>query len=161
MNERERVTIFGDVSYTPIAYIRRFMETTRHLYGGTYPSHQAGLPDEAVICRTRATLTEAGILDTSPIILCSSAEDRMRQILENCSLRRRKNGAGLYWIVDENPNSLTAAVRSIRDQNDHEQAEILAVLTITKLNSTQMSDYRDIVTGIRVVTVPLLYHVPT
>lgn len=157
----ERVTIFGNIIGIPPDFIRRFTETTGNLYGGAYPNHVQGLPDEIAIRETQEVLTQAGILDTSPIILCRSAEEKMRRILEECSLRRRQNGPGLYWIVDSDPDSLAAAVISIIDEINPQQTELLPAITLTGFNVTRPFDRRDLVSGVRVVALPLLYCFPT
>lgn len=157
----ERVTIFGNIIDIPSDFIRRFRETTGTQYGGTYPSRRQDLPDEEVVRKTHEVLTQAGTLDTSPTILCSSNEEKMRRILDNCALRRRQNGPGLYWIVDSDPDSLAAAVRSIRDEINPQQAELLPRVTLTGFNVTRPFDRRDPVTGVRVVALSFLYCFPT
>ena len=159
MKSAERVTLFSDIKGINPRYIRMFTEATDHLYGGSYPNREQNLSDEDVKRRTKELLSEAGVSDCS-VILCNSIEERATQILQNCSLRRMQNGAGLYWIMDGNPHSFLEAVKSVMN-NDPLQTDILGSTTVITLGSQHTFDYVDAITEIRVVAFPTTYHFPT
>lgn len=150
----ERITIFGDITGIRADDIRTFVRATNHSYGGSYPGCQEDLANEEIVGSTRELLAEAGILDPFPIIPCRSAEERVRQILQNCRLRGMQNGAGFYWIIDRNPHSFVGAVKSVASEGNY-QADILrSTTTIIKLGLGQAFDQFDPVTEIRLVALP-------
>lgn len=150
----ERVTFFGDMTGIKPETICAFVKTTGHLYGGSYPNREENLPEEGIVSRTRELLAKAGVSNSSPITPCNSAEERARQILQNCSLRRRQHGEGLYWIIDRDPDSLAQAVKLVVTNGDPIQKEILKSITVIKLGPGQGSNYADKETGLSVAYLP-------
>lgn len=157
----ERVNIFGDLSGINASDIRTFVDTTNHSYGGSYPNREEDLSDEEVTRRTHELLTEGGVLDPFPITLCSTAQERVIQILRDCNLRRMQNRVGLYWIIDRDPQSFLESARSVKDTVDLQTAT-LSSITVVQVGSEQIFDRLDAVTGIRVISFPpALYRFPT
>lgn len=156
MSYAERVTIFGDITGIRAEDIAIFVRETNHSYGGSYPSCREGLTNEEVVKSTRELLVKAGILNHSPITVCRSTEEKTRRILQDCSLRMAQNGAGLYWIIDTDPDSLVRAIRNSTSSHP----DISRHLTIIRLNPEQPYDYVDQDTGVRLVGL-LHYRFPT
>lgn len=156
MGYAERVTIFGDITSIRAKDIATFVRETNHSYGGSFPSCQEGLTDEEVVRSTRELLLKAGILNSSPITLCRSTEEKTRRILQDCSLRMAQNGTGLYYIIDRDPDSLAKAFRNSTSSHP----DILSHITVIRLNPRQPYDYVDQDTGVRLVDLPR-YRFPT
>ncbi|MDD5416298.1 MAG: hypothetical protein PHE48_04870 [Candidatus Daviesbacteria bacterium] len=156
----ERVIIVGDITDIRPKEISDFVKRANSLCGGIYPNREQNLPDTEMVKRTRALLTAAGVPDSLPIILCSSPEERARQILENLSSRRAQNGEGSYWIIDRNPSTLLAAVKSMTDSNNPLHADILKSITVIGFGAA--FDHLDPATGIRITILPRpFYPFPT
>lgn len=153
MVSSERVNIFGDIVGINPRDIGIFVEVTNHSYGGSYPNCEEDLPDEEVVRKTRELLAKGGIPDSSPVTLCSTTQERAIQILQECNLHWRQNGAGLYWIIDRNPHAFLKVVKSVRS-NSGLQADLLRSITLVELSAPQAFDYKDTVTRIRVVAFP-------
>lgn len=148
----ERVTFFGNIRDTKPREIRAFIERTNHLYGGIYPSRETNLSDEEVVRRSRKLLVEAGVPNDLPLVLCSSNQERARQVLQSCMRRSQENGTGLYWIIDQNPNSFAEVVKSMASDAINYPPVILKALTVIKLGSTYVFDHLDPDTGMRLVS---------
>lgn len=152
----EHIILLGDLSGIKPTDLQTFVETTHHRqYGGIYPNREDNVPDDVVVARTRDVLVQAGIIDPSPIVLCSSTQERAREILFNCHLRSAQIGSGHYLIIDQNPDALTTAMRSYADPNTGNSAErkLLKSITVISLGSPRGYDYKD-QTGIRVCSLP-------
>lgn len=147
--ETERVIIVGDIKDIRPSELCAFIKTANCLCEGVYPSREQSLPDTEVVERTHALLTKAGIPDSLPITLCSSAEERARCILENLSSRRTPGSNGLYWIIDSNPVSLLTAIRSVTAPL---HTDILKSTTIISFGSA--FSHVDPATGIKITILP-------
>lgn len=156
----ERVNIFGNVDGTNPKDIRNFQQATNHQYGGSYPDCQKDYSDDEVIRQTRNLLIAGGILEYSPITPCSTSEEKVTQILKDCVLRRSQNGPGLYWIIDNNPQSFWETIKSLGNF-DQAQRDILNSTTLIALRPKYAFDYVDHTTGLRIVSLPTTFHFPT
>lgn len=153
----ERYTIVGDISGIRSQDLNAFINATRnHQYLGSFPVRQEAVPDEAVIEKTSQILTQAGILDLSPIKVCSSTDQKAKEILDKCCLCSGENGSGRYWVLDQNPTELVEAMASVvNGGSDLQTKEILRRMSIIKLGSPSGADYRDPKTNIRIGLIPV------
>ncbi len=150
----ERVTIFGDISGMNKEDISTFVAVTSlHKYGGSYPDRESTVSDEEIITNTRDVLTQAGILDPSPVIPCNSDQERAGIILDSCRQRSKRYGLEHYWIIDRHPDLLAAAMRPIFGSHVTD-AYGIASMTIINLGSPRGADRTDQNTGIRICALP-------
>ncbi|OGE26414.1 hypothetical protein A3C26_01650 [Candidatus Daviesbacteria bacterium RIFCSPHIGHO2_02_FULL_39_12] len=150
----ERLTVFGDIKGMGGDSIRTFLRVTpQHIYGGSYPTCENGRSNEEVIQETGDLLIRAGLPNPLPINPCSSAEDRIERILQDCRARRPEEGLRLF-VIDNNPTYLLAAARSLLDNTNPLRNSILKAMTVIQLGTTQPFDHVDTITGARVVNIP-------
>lgn len=148
----ERITFFGDISDIRLADLRAFVEVTRnHKIGGSFPTRRTTRTDAENISRAVQTLIQAGVANCALIVPCSSVQERATQILQNCHLHSTRVGLGQYWIIDQNPDSLAAAMKSCTDPrtNNPVEGDLLRSMTVINLGLPEAYDYTD-KTGIRI-----------
>lgn len=148
-----RVIFFGDISGIPVERINRFLEATHFPpYAGSFPDSHNGQEAE-VVRKTHAVLTQAGIAESSPIIPCDSAEERIRQILANPALLARQDGVGRpILVIDRNPLALAEGASHLPDSS--QLSNLLNHTMIINPGPGEPFDYVDPTTGVRVITLP-------
>lgn len=147
-----RVVLFGDITDIPAKTIGKFLKAAGPPpYGGSFPNCQNGQRAE-VVRESYELLTQAGIPDPSPITPCDSAEERIKQILQNPALLSRKDKIGRpILIIDRDPKSL---LQSAAHMPEASQINLLRHTTVISLGPGEPVDYVDPNTDIRVVTLP-------
>ncbi len=147
-----RVVLFGDITGIPVQTVHRFFESAGHPpYVGSFPSYHNGHGAE-VARETYELLIQAGISDTSPVTPCDSAEERVRQILQNPALLNRQGITDRpILIIDKDPKSLLKAAAHM---SEGAQTNLLSHTTVISLGPGEPVDYVDPNTNLRLVTLP-------
>ncbi len=150
----ERIILIGNATETRIQDICPFVKTVHCSYGGSFLSRKEGLPDTIIKEEAGKLLTEAGIPDPSPLVVCDSDQERAEQILQVCNSRRKQCGEGLYLVIDQDPFSLAEAVKCAVGNDNRYPPEILKSMTMIKLGAKRGTDHVDQATGLRVTILP-------
>lgn len=152
----ERVTFFGNLKGIRLSQLNTFVRAASNLCGGAFPDRENGIADEEVLKQTQRLLTEAGIPNAHPVILCNSAEERAEKIMQECILQSQ-NGAKRYWIIENDPISLNRAFASMLKNNGLPQEEFLSATTVINLSLGKAYDYIDSGTGLRIASLSPLF----
>ena len=158
MSANEKIIIFvGDTKGVKPQHLQLLLRETQATLGGSYLRHAANIADEELVRENERLLTEAGVLNPPLITVCKSAEDEIARVVDSLVLQGKKDDQELYFI-DNDPHCLVEAIKN----SGCPGKSILSPATLLVLSSTGHFDYKDVATGIRVVSFPATpYRFPT